>query len=235
MWKTLPYCRFSTSFRIACAGIFLALLLLPRGTAWSQVSLRGGYHSQMLGLSSGYNKFLKDRYGVKSLALTGLGYSVHYQPRGKSFALGLEMDNFKGGVKYKTLNSEKQENTLVLDQTLLLLSYYLRSFIIDFGYGSNKLTRNFYGYQDADIVTTNVANSVGQKEVSAKGTVMMAQLLYRTFGKKIALDFGGRYSISKHTIESSDARPAYNSVGVPTATDFDLGGLTLLGILTFTF
>ena len=235
MWKTLPYCRFSTSFRIACAGIFLALLLLPLGTAWSQVSLRSGYHYQMLGLSSGYNKFLKDRYGVKSLALTGLGYNVHYQPRGKSFALGLELDNFKGGVKYKTLNSEKQENTLVLDQTLLLLSYYLRSFIIDFGYGSNKLTRNFYGYQDAGIVTTNVANSVGQTAATTNAYVMMAQLLYRTFGKKVGVDFGARYSISQHLILWSDARPGYDSKGIPTTMYFDVGGLTLLGTLTFTF
>ena len=227
--------RFSASFRIALAAISFTFLGFLPGTLEAEVFVRGGYHYQMLGLSSGYNKFLKDRYGTKSLPLTGLGYSVHYQPRGKSFALGLEMDNLKGGVKYKTLNSEKQENTLVLDQTLLLLSYYLRSFIIDFGYGSNKLTRNFYGYQDASIVTTNVANSVGQTTATTKGTVMMAQLLYRTFGKKIALDFGGRYSISKHTIESSDSRPAYNSVGVPTSTDFDLGGLTLLGTLTFTF
>ena len=224
--------------RAALCAFALACLTGLSGAAQAEVFVRTGYHYQFLSLSSSYNKFLKDRYGLKSLALSGLAYSVYYRSRGRSFALGLEMDNLKGGIKYNTLNSEKQENALQLNQTLLLLSYYPKKFlrlIVDFGYGSNTLVRNFYGYQDANLVATNIANSVGQKEMSTSSTVMMAQLLYRTFGKKIALDFGGRYSISKHTIESSDSRPAYNSVGVPTSTDFDLGGLTLLGTLTFTF
>ena len=192
----------------------------------------------MLGLSSGYNKFFKDRYGTKSLPLTGFGFSVHYRSRGKSFALGLEMDNLKGGIKYNTLNSEKQENSLQLNQTLLLLSYYPRKFrrlIVDFGYGSNTLTRNFYGYQDANLVTTNIDNSVGQKEISTSGSVMMAQLLYRAFGKKIGVDFGARYSFSQHLIPWSESRPGYDSKGLPISTYFNVGGLTLLSTLTFTF
>ena len=234
----MSFRKSSIGFKAALCAFFLACLTFLSGTAQAEVFVRTGYHYQFLGISSGYNKFLKDRYGFKSLALSGLAYSVHYQPRGKSFALGLEMDHLKGGIKYKTLNSEKQENDLQLNQTLLLLSYYprkYRSLSVDLGYGSNKLTRNFYGYQDAKIVTTNVANSVGQKEVSTSSTVMMAQLLYRTFGKKIALDFGGRYSISKHLILWSDARPGYDSKGFPTSMNFNVGGLSLLGSLTFTF
>ena len=224
--------------RAALCAFALACLIGLSGTAQAGVFVRTGYHYQFLSLSSGYNKFLKDRYGLKSLALSGLAYSVHYRSRGKSFALGLEMDNLKGGIKYNTLNSEKQENALQLNQTLLLLSYYPRKFrrlIVDFGYGSNTLVRSFYGYQDAKLVTTNIDNSVGQKEISTSGSVMMAQVLYRTFGKRIGVDFGARYSSSEHVILWSDARPSYDSKGLPTSTYFNVGGLTLLGTLTFNF
>ena len=226
-------------YRTALCAFALACLTGLSGTAQAGVFVRTGYHYHYLSLSSGYNKFLKDRYGLKSLALSGLAYSVHYRSRGKSFALGLEeMDNLKGGIKYNTLNSEKQENALQLNQTLLLLSYYPRKFrrlIVDFGYGSNTLVRSFYGYQDANLVTTNIDNSVGQKEISTSGSVMMAQALYRTFGKRIGVDFGARYSFSQHVILWSDARPSYDSKGLPTSTYFNVGGLTLLGTLTFNF
>ena len=224
--------------RAALCAFALACLTGLSGAAQAEVFVRAGYHYQFLSLSSSYNKFLKDRYGLKSLALSGLAYSVHYRSRGKSFALGLEMDNLKGGIKYNTLNSEKQENALQLNQTLLLLSYYPRKFrrlIVDFGYGSNTLVRNFYGYQDADLVVANIDNSVGQKEISTSGSVMMAQALYRTSGKRIGMDFGARYSFSQHVILWSDARPSYDSKGVPTSTYFNVGGLTLLGTLTFNF
>ena len=223
--------------RAALCAFALACLTGLSGTAQAEVFVRTGYHYQFLSLSSSYNKFLKDRYGLKSLALSGLAYSVHYRSRGKSFALGLEMDNLKGGIKYNTLNSEKQENALQLNQTLLLLSYYPSGprLIVDFGYGSNTLVRSFYGYQDAKLVTTNIDNSVGQKEISTSGSVMMAQALYHTFGKRIGVDFGARYSLSQHVILWSDARPSYDSKGVPASTYFNVGGLTLLGTLTFNF
>jgi len=133
-------------YRTALCAFALACLIGLSGAAQAEVFVRTGYHYQFLSLSSSYNKFLKDRYGLKNLALSGLAYSVHYRSRGKSFASGLEMDNLKGGIKYNTLNSEKQENALQLNQTLLLLSYYPRKFlrlIVDFGYGSNTLVRNF--------------------------------------------------------------------------------------------
>lgn len=223
--------------RAALCAFALACLTGLSGAAQAEVFVRTGYHYQFLSLSSSYNKFLKDRYGLKSLALSGLAYSVHYRSRGKSFALGLEMDNLKGGIKYNTLNSEKQENALQLNQTLLLLSYYPSGprLIVDFGYGSNTLVRSFYGYQDAKLVTTNIDNSVGQKEISTSGSVMMAQVLYHTFGKRIGVDFGARYSLSQHVILWSDARPSYDSKGLPTSTYFNVGGLTLLGTLTFNF
>ena len=234
----MSFRKSSIGFKAALCAFFLACLTFLSGTAQAEVFVRTGYHYQFLGISSGYNKFLKDRYGFKSLALSGLAYSVHYRSRGKSFALGLEMDNLKGGIKYNTLNSEKQENALQLNQTLLLLSYYPRKFrrlIVDFGYGSNTLVRSFYGYQDAKLVTTNIDNSVGQKEISTSGSVMMAQVLYRTFGKRIGVDFGARYSSSEHVILWSDARPSYDSKGLPTSTYFNVGGLTLLGTLTLNF
>ena len=223
--------------RAALCAFALACLTGLSGAAQAEVFVRTGYHYQFLSLSSSYNKFLKDRYGLKSLALSGLAYSVHYRSRGKSFALGLEMDNLKGGIKYNTLNSEKQENALQLNQTLLLLSYYPSGprLTMDFGYGSNTLVRSFYGYQDAKLVTTNIDNSVGQKEISTSGSVMMAQVLYHTFGKRIGVDFGARYSFSQHVILWSDARPSYDSKGVPASTYFNVGGLTLLGTLTFNF
>ena len=50
---------------------------------------------------------------------------------------------------------------------------------------------------------------------------------------KLFIDFGARYTESNHKISSSDPRPAYDSNGLPSETKFEVGGVGLLGTLTY--
>ena len=63
----------------------------------------------------------------------------------------------------------------------------------------------------------------------------MLQVLYRLLGTNFRLEAGGRYSVNKHKIPDSDLRPGYTSAGVQTTMYFDLGGLGLIGTLTYPF
>ena len=141
-------------------------------------------------------------------------------------------------INYKTLNGDQQQNKMVLKNTLLFLAFYPRNspnLEIDLGYGSGKLTRNFYGYQSPNIVTSNISGQVGAQETSTTGSNMMIQVLYRIFGNKFRFVAGARYSMSKHKIPDDDLRPGYDEKGIPTAMDFDLGGLGVIGTATLRF
>ncbi len=224
---------------IFCITVFLITVGHPFSSPRAELLFRGGYLTKFLSTSSGdYNKFLKNRYGASSPMLSGSALSASFRKTGGKWGVGLEVDDLKGSIRYKTLNGEKQENTLQLQNTMALLEVFpgrFPSIEIDFGFGTNKLTRDFYGYQDADIVSTNVSASEGSQKATTKGTVMMGQLLYNLWGERYRIELGGRYSVSRHTISVNDSRPAYNSVGVPTLSVFDLGGLEVLGTLTFKF
>ena len=149
-----------------------------------------------------------------------------------------DRDDLSGNINYKTLNGDQQQNKMVLKNTLLFLAFYPRNspnLEIDLGYGSGKLTRNFYGYQSHYITTANISGQVGAQETSTIGTNMMIQVLYRIFGNKFRFEAGARYSMSKHKIPDDDLRPGYDEKGIPTAMDFDLGGLGVIGTATLRF
>ena len=125
-----------------------------------------------------------------------------------------------------------------LMNTILFLAIYpgnAPNFEINLGYGSGKLTREFYGYQTSSIVTSNISNQEGTPESTTSGSNLMFQILYRLLGHKFGFDAGARYSLSKHKIPQVDVRPGYDSQGIPTSTNFDLGGFGLIGTFTIIF
>ena len=133
-----------------------------------------------------------------------------------------------------------------LQNTIAFFALFLgktNNFEIDLGYGINKLTREFYGYQDYHITSTNISNQEGVQSIKSDGTIKMFQIFYKfdrkpswlpdKFFSKLSIDFGARYTESNHRISSSDPRPAYDSNGLPSETKFEVGGVGLLGTLTY--
>ena len=213
------------------------MILLSASPLEAILIFRAGYLSQTLSVSEGYNKFLSERYGAKSPRLSGTALSTAFWGRGR-WAIGMELDDLSGSIKYKTLNGDNQENKMKLQNTMVFLAFFLGKsgrLEVDVGYGSNKLTREFYGYQDYHITTSNISSQVGTQESSTKGSIQMLQILYRFLGNTFSIEAGGRYSMNKHQIPSSDPRPGYDSKGIPTDLDFDLGGLGLIGTVTYRF
>ena len=214
------------------------LIVLIRPSVHAELIIRGGYLVKTLSTSEGYNKFLKDRYGATSPQLAGNALSMAFKSRSSSWGIGLEMDELTGSINYKTLNGDQKKNKMGLKNTLLFLAIYPKSspnLEFDLGYGSGKLTREYYGYQTSNIVTSNINGQVGTQESSTTSSNMMMQLLYRLFGQKFRLEAGARYSVSKHKIPEDDLRPGYDTKGVPTSMNFDLGGLGLIGTFTIRF
>lgn len=218
--------------------MLIGLLLLISPQAYAELILRGGYLMKMLPTSEEYNKFLKERYGAENLQLEGTAISAAFKSRGSSWGIGLEIDDLSGNINYKTLNGYQQQNKMSLKNTLLFLALYPRStpnLEIDLGYGSGKLTRDFYGYQSPNIVTSNIGGQLGAQEASTNASSMMLQVLYRLLGNKFRFEAGARYSLSKHSISNDDLRPGYDETGIPASMDFNMGGLGLIGTFTIRF
>ena len=204
----------------------------------AELIFRGGYLVKMLPTSGGYNEFLKTRYGATNPQLSGTALSAAFKSRASNWSIGLEMDDLSGDINYTTLNGDQQQNKMGLKNTMLFLAFYPRitpNLEIDLGYGSGKLTREFYGYQSNYIVTSNISGQAGAQETSTTGSNMMIQVLYRIIGNKFRIEAGARYSKSKHKIPDDDLRPGYDEKGIPTAMDFDLGGLGVIGTATLRF
>ena len=106
---------------------------------------------------------------------------------------------------------------------------------IDLGLGNSKLTRDFYGYQDSNILTTNIDSQQGIKTIESVTQIKIFQIIYSFFISSFSLDLGGRYSKNSHSIKSSDQRPADDSKGIPTEINFDLGGIGFIGTLSYYF
>ena len=216
----------------------MSLLAFIKSPAQAELIFRGGYLVKILSTSGGYNEFLKERYGSTSPQLSGTALSVAFISWRSRWGIGLEMDDLSGSINYKTLNGDQQQNKMKLKNSLLFLSFFPRStpnLEFDLGYGSGKLTREFYGYQSPNIVTSTISGQVGTQESSTTSSNMMMQVLYRLFGQKFRLDAGARYSVSKHKIPEDDLRPGYDTKGVPTSMNFDLGGFGLIGTFTIRF
>ena len=216
----------------------ISMLIGSSPQVFAELIFRGGYLVKMLPTSGGYNEFLKTRYGASNPQLSGTALSAAFKSRASNWSIGLEMDDLSGNINYKTLNGDQQQNKMVLKNTLLFLAFYPHNspnLEIDLGYGSGKLTRNFYGYQSHYITTSNISGQIGAQETSTTGSNMMIQVLYRIFGNKFRFEAGARYSMSNHKIPDDDLRPGYDEKGIPTAMDFDIGGLGVIGTATLRY
>ncbi len=212
----------------------------------AEILIRGGFLWQNLPTSEGYNKFIKQRYGTNSPQIYGSILSVSHKGEDSIWGGGLELDRIFGSFTYKTLNGENQVNKIKLQNTIAFFALFLgksNNIEIDLGYGTNKLTREFYGYQDYHITASNISSQEGIQAIKSNGTIKMLQIIYKydkrpswlpdKFLSKLTIDLGARYTESNHKISSSDPRPAYDSKGFPSETKFEVGGFGLLGTLTY--
>lgn len=214
----------------------ITLLFLTAATsAQAELLWRVGYITQSLSSEEGYNQFLSERYGASNVLLSGPMSAATYRKNAR-VGLGLEYSVLSGKIRYTTLNGEPQENQLVLASSIFLLTAYRGAWEWTAGYGVNQLTRTFYGYQDADIVTSNIEEQEDTQTSVTTSTTTLFQGLYLLMeGKRLQWSAGARYTLNRHEIPASDIRPGYDSRGVPTDQTFDLGGLGLMTTLTYRF
>ena len=207
-------------------------------TLRAEIILRGGYLHQNISTSEGYNSFIKYRYGAKNPQISGQTISGSYKGENNFWGLGIETNNLTGDINYKTLNGNNQTNTIKLNNEIYFFSLFLGPFNnieIDLGLGNSKLTREFYGCRDNNILTTNIDSQQGTKTIESIAKIKIYQIIYSFFISSFSIDLGGRYSKNSHSINSSDQRPAYDSKGVPTETNFDLGGIGFIVTISYYF
>ena len=221
--------------RILPILIFFILVVFGMSTALkAEILARAGYQMQQLSASEGYNKFLKDRYGFDGIQLTGSQLALTYKMSQK-LGVGLESSSLSANPKYKTLNGDEQEQQIKITSIILLLTAFRDSWEWTAGYGTGTLNRKFYGYNDSDIVTSNIAAQTDTKTSETSDSITLLQALYHIINNKLQWSAGARYTIHQHNIPADDARPGYNARGVPEPQIFDLGGIGLLTTLTISF
>ena len=218
--------------------LVLLILIFNVSILKAEIILKGGYLYQNLSTSEGYNSFIKHRYGAKNPQISGQTISGSYKGVNNFWGVGIETNYLSGDINYKTLNGNEQTNALKLNNEIFILSLFLgqfNNFRIDYGIGNSILTREFYGYQDNNILTTNIDSQKGTKTIESVSQIKIYQIIYSFYISSFSLDLGGRYSQNSHSIKSSDQRPAYDSKGVPTETNFDLGGIGLVSTISYYF
>ncbi len=202
----------------------------PLNAQTKKYHIRYGLSWHRIVLSDGYGEFLKDRYGAEHVDMVGnyLGFVFKLNPK---IGIGARSTSSTGAINYKTLNDESEEFNMIYTSLIATASWYMSPAIeILGGFGFDNLKRKAYGYADARIVTGNLEDNSGKKEVETSGTVFEGQFIYRAFGDRGAsttfgLELAATYTYAAHVIDSSDKRPAYDSRGQPIASTFDLSGL----------
>ena len=164
--------------------LILLILMFNVLTLRAEIILRGGYLYQNLSTSDGYNNFIKERYGAKNPQISGQTISVSYKGANSSWGLGIESNDLSGNINYKTLNGNNKTNTIKLNNEILFFSLFLAQFNnieIDLGLGNSKLTRDFYGYQDSNILTTNIDSQQGMKTIESVTQIKIYQIPFMQF------------------------------------------------------
>ncbi|MCP4297119.1 MAG: hypothetical protein GY786_16065 [Proteobacteria bacterium] len=222
--------------------VFIVTIILPPGTILGQendFSIRTGTHQQYSSLSdSSYGKFIKERYGVSGLTTKGTQNSFLFTLEDNSkLRVGLEQGELTGKIKYKDLNGVSRVNDIGLSWLALLLNYALNEkWELEGGFGTNLLTREFYGYGDNYIHASNYRNNTGRSNTKTRGTQGFGQVNYNLFNRHsdfFQIVIAYRYTYGATIIRLSDDRPALSSKGVPEGTVFETGGhlgLVQLGI-----
>ncbi|MEL0278474.1 MAG: hypothetical protein VXB67_12550, partial [Deltaproteobacteria bacterium] len=186
--------------RILPILIFFTLVVFGMSTALkAEILARAGYQMQQLSASEGYNKFLKDRYGFDGIQLTGSQLALTYKMSQK-LGVGLESSSLSANPKYKTLNGDEQEQQIKITSIILLLTAFQDSWEWTAGYGIGTLSRRFYGYNDSDIVTSNIAAQTGTKTSETSDSITLLQALYHIINNKLQWSAGARYTIHQHNI-----------------------------------
>ena len=197
--------------------------------------LRAGQLWHRIPVVEGYGLFLKERYGVDNLTLSGTAVSGSLFFSG-FLAVGIESDQLTGEYSYEALDGNSHTHTMNLNQTLLLVQLLIfDSFEFDMGAGVSTLTRSALGYKDETILVSNLGDNTGLTDAKTEGIVVMFQALYRLIGNANGLDFSVRYTQSSHTIAANDLRPAYSETGVPEEQNFEVGGVGYQLSLTLVF
>lgn len=209
-------------------GVVFWGIASSEGVAQNNYALKLGALQHTLSLTESYGSFLKSRYGVESIEASGSAFSWEMSLKG--WHIGAEMDSLSGNFKYKDLNGNSKENKLKLTNNIFFLSLFLgSSWKLDGGVGVSLLSREFYGYKNSSIVASNITENQGVATSDTSSLIMMGQIVYQF--SDLRQDFwgflvGGRYSTGKHTIASTDERPALDSQGVPTNSTFETGGIS---------
>ncbi len=213
--------------------IFTVTLILHPDAILGQendFSIRTGNHQQYSSLSnSSYGKFIKERYGVSGLTTRGTQNSFLFTLEDNNkLRVGLEQGELSGKIKYKDLNGVSRVNEIALSWLALLLNYALNEkWELEGGFGTNLLTREFYGYGDNYINSFNYRNNSGRSNTKTRGTQGFGQVNYNLFNRHsdfFQIVIAYRYTYGATAIRYSDDRPALSSKGVPIGTKFDIGG-----------
>jgi len=184
-----------------------------------------------LNLDDGYGAYLKERFALESLNLSG-GYVAGSMRLGSARLL-LESSSLSATPTYTNLNGEERSFVMKLDRKLVGLVFGDSDLEWAVGYGQDSLTRDIEGYKDTYVTTDNLEDNYLNAESTNSGSHYMVQGTYRLFGDSFTGEAGLRYDQGSILIPEDDPRPGLSEKGVPEDQFLDLSGWVLL--LTFSY
>lgn len=248
MPPTLPQWRPATSQRgrlrlpLRTALAVLALLTLTvaaapgvRGQQNPGVIVRGSYLMHRVTLQDGYGESLSERYDAQYIDMRGTGFSLTAMLT-PEFGVGGEFAQLEGGFTYETLNGDEQSADFGLSWRAVRADLMVApQWRLAGGLGQSRLTRELYGYTDESITTENVDDNSGQEELETTAPLTFGEVAWVAHGRNVGLELGLRYTVSVHSIDADDERPAYDDKGRPVASEFDLSGFAYVLSLAVLF
>ena len=218
--------RLATLAAVLLAGLPAAAL--PSGTAWAapgDVTLKGGVLLQRVAFDLSYGAYLQRRFGARYVDLPGVSLAAT-RWADERIGYGLELDLFRGGFDYRTLNGGTRHAGFDLQQLLARMDVAPPGpWQIGLGAGLSRLARSLEGVHNRDITASNLPANQGTATAVTYSGVALIEALYARRGPRWGLELGLRYSVSPHFIPRSDKRPALDDRQRPVDSGFNVGGL----------
>ncbi len=235
-WRRLPGCL----ALLACLQLAgPSGGLLPGGAqAWAapgDVTVKGSVLLQRVAFDLSYGAYLKDRFGARYVDLPGVALAGTRWVD-ERIGYGLELDLFRGGFDYRTLNGGTRRAEFALQQLLARMDVAPPGpWQIGLGAGLSRLARSLEGVHNRDITAANLSANEGVATGVTFSGVALLEALYVLHGPRWGMELGLRYSVSPHYIPRNDKRPALDDAQRPVDSFFNAGGLACLFTLALRY
>ena len=222
---------------LLCVGLLLGPA--PGGShAWGaagDVTAKASLLLQRVPFDLSYGAFLHDRFGARYVDLPGVALAGT-RWESERIGYGMELDLFRGGFDYRTLNGEIRHASFAMQQLLARMDVAPTGpWRVGLGAGLSRLERSLEGFHSRDITASNLGANQGVAHPVTYSAAGMIEALYSLGGAHWGAQLGVRYSVAPHYIPRNDERPALDDKQRPVLSVFNVGGYALLVSVMLTY